>query len=137
MVPTHSVVEALAALLGYDPDAELAVEHHARSPSRSRGSTAGEVTQSVRDTVAECGPIRKGDWIAIGPEGICVATDSAAEAAFALVDALVDEDSEIVTVLVGADARAAETQRVREHLAFAHPTWSSRCTTAASRSTRT
>ena len=83
--------------------------------------TAGEVTQSVRDTVAECGPIRKGDWIAIGPEGICVATDSAAEAAFALVDALVADDSEIVTVLVGADARAAETQRVREHIAFAHP----------------
>jgi DAK2 domain fusion protein YloV len=120
VVPTHSVVEALAALLGYDPDAELAVNTTALAESVAR-VTAGEVTRSVRDTVAECGPIRKGDWIAIGPEGICVATDSAAEAAFALVDALITDDSEIVTVLVGADARAAETQRVREHLAFAHP----------------
>ena len=40
-------------------------------------------------------------------DGICVATDSAVDAAFALVDALVTDDSEIVTVLVGADARAA------------------------------
>jgi DAK2 domain fusion protein YloV len=121
VVPTHSVVEALAALLGYDPDADLAVNTTALAESVAR-VTAGEVTQSVRDTVAECGPIRKGDWIAIGPEGVCIATDSAAEAAFALVDALVTDDSEIVTVLVGANARPAETQRVREHLAFAHPT---------------
>jgi DAK2 domain fusion protein YloV len=120
VVPTHSVVEALAALVGYDPDADLATNTTALAESVAR-VTAGEVTQSVRDTVAECGPIRKGDWIAIGPEGICVATDSAAEAAFALVDALVTGDSEIVTVLVGSEARAAETQRVREHLAFAHP----------------
>ena len=43
-------------------------DQHAPSsrPSVAR-VTAGEVTQSVRDTVAECGPIRKGDWIAIGP----------------------------------------------------------------------
>ena len=120
VVPTHSVVEALAALLAYDPDAELALNTSELAQSVAR-VTAGEVTQSVRDTVAECGPIRKGDWIAIGPEGICVATDSAAEATFELVDALVNEDSEIVTVLVGADARTAETQRVREHIAFAHP----------------
>jgi DAK2 domain fusion protein YloV len=120
VVPTHSVVEALAALLAYDPDAELASNTSELAQSVAR-VTAGEVTQSVRDTVAECGPIRKGDWIAIGPEGVCVATDSAAEATFQLVDALVGEDSEIVTVLVGADARTAETQRVREHIAFAHP----------------
>jgi hypothetical protein len=120
VVPTHSVVEALAALLAYDPDAELASNTSELAQSVAR-VTAGEVTQSVRDTVAECGPIRKGDWIAIGPDGVCVATDSAAEATFRLVDALVGEDSEIVTVLVGADARTAETQRVREHIAFAHP----------------
>src|SRR5262249_22270148 len=78
VVPTHSVVEALAALLGYDPDAELAVNTTALAESVARVA-AGEVTQSVRDTVAECGPIRKGDWIAIGPDGICIATDSAAE----------------------------------------------------------
>ncbi len=45
-----------------------------------------------------------------------MATDSPAEAAFALVDALVDDSSEIVTVLVGADARTTDTQRVREHV---------------------
>jgi dihydroxyacetone kinase-like predicted kinase len=75
----------------------------------------------VRDSTAECGPISEGDWLVIGPTGIGATAASAAEAACALVDRLIDEDSEIVTVLVGIDARAPETQRVREHLATRHP----------------
>ena len=120
VVPTHSIVEALAALVGYDPDADLQTNVTALAEAVARVS-AGEVTQSVRDTVAECGPIRKGDWIAIHREGICIATSSAAEAAFGLLDELIDKDTEIVTVLVGTDARTAETQRVREHLGLRHP----------------
>ena len=120
VVPTHSMVEALGALVGYDPDADLQTNVGALAEAVARTS-AGEVTQSVRDTVAECGPIRKGDWIAINREGICIATTSAAEAAFALIDALVQDESEIVTVLVGADARASDTQRVREHLGLRYP----------------
>ena len=100
--------------------------------------TAGEVTQSVRDTVAECGPIRKGDWIAIGPEGICVATDSAGRGR------------------VRARRRARRRRQRDRHgprgrrrprrgdpaacaSTSRSPTraWSSRSTTAASRSTRT
>ena len=43
------------------------------------------------------------------------------DAAIGLVDRLVDEDSEIVTVLVGADAATTDTARLEEHLALAHP----------------
>jgi DAK2 domain fusion protein YloV len=120
VVPTHSVLEAIGALLGYDPDAPLETNVTELAGAISR-IAVGEVTQAVRDTVGECGPIRKGDWIAIGPEGICIATDGASAAAEHLVDTLVDDDSEIVTVLVGSDARAADTQRLREHLALKHP----------------
>jgi DAK2 domain fusion protein YloV len=120
VVPTHSVLEAIGALLGYDPDAPLDTNLTELAGAIQR-IAAGEVTQSVRDTVAECGPIRKGDWIAITRDGICVATDSPAQAAFALVDALVGDDAEIVTVVVGADARSGDTQRVREHVALNHP----------------
>jgi DAK2 domain fusion protein YloV len=120
VVPTTSVVEALAALVAYDPDAALDQNDVAMAEAAGRVS-AGEVTQAVRDAVAECGPIRQGDWLAISRAGIRVATDSAAEAAFALVDDLVQEDSEIVTVLVGAEARGRDIDRLREHLEFAHP----------------
>ena len=120
VVPTTSVLEALAALVAYDPHA--VVDENLRAMAEAAGRVAaGEVTQAVRDSVAECGPIKAGDWIAISGDGIRIAAPSAADAAFALVDGLVTEDSEIVTVLVGADARGAETERVREHLGLRHP----------------
>ena len=63
VVPTCSVVEALAALVVYDPDASLADNTAAMTDAAGR-VRAGEVTQAVRDSIAECGPIAKGDWIA-------------------------------------------------------------------------
>lgn len=120
VVPTHSVLEALSALLGYDPDADLATNVTELAGAVAR-TAAGEVTQAVRDTVVDGVAIRKGEWIAITRDGIRRATDSPADAAFALIDELVDDDSEIVTVLIGADARHADTQRVREHLSHHHP----------------
>lgn len=120
VVPTTSVVEALTALVGYDPDAPIGANVATMTETITR-VRAGEVTQAVRDAVAECGPVAQGDWIALDRSGVCAAVDSPAEAMMILLDRLVDDDSEIVTVLVGADARPADTERVREHLAFAHP----------------
>jgi DAK2 domain fusion protein YloV len=120
VIPTTSVVEALAALVAYDPQAELADNQAAMEEAAARVA-AGEVTQAVRDSVAECGPIATGDWLVINKDGICATATNPVDAALALVAALVTEDSEIVTVLAGADARGAETERVRAQVAFAHP----------------
>jgi hypothetical protein len=119
VVPTYAVVEALASLMVYDPDATLEVNAAAMADAASR-VRAGEVTQAVRDSVADCGEIKEGDWIAITRDGICAATASAAEAAIALVDRLVGGDSELVTVLLGSDARPADTAKLREHLGLEH-----------------
>jgi DAK2 domain fusion protein YloV len=120
VVPTHSVVEALAALVVYDPDADLETNRAAMTEEASR-VRAGEVTQAVRASTAECGEIAKGDWIAITREGICASAGSVTDAAIALLDLLIDEDSELVTVLLGADAGPHDASRVREHLGLEHP----------------
>jgi DAK2 domain fusion protein YloV len=120
VVPTAAVVEALGALVAYDPDAALAANQVAMAEAAAR-VRAGEVTQAVRDSVAECGPISNGDWIAITRDGIQVAVKSAADAAVALVDVLVHDDAELVTIIVGAGADADDTARLADHLADAHP----------------
>jgi len=120
VVPTHSVVEALAALVVYDPDAELEPNLKAMDEAAARVE-AGEVTQAVRDSAAACGTISRGDWIAIDAGGICAVESTALDAAVALVEQLLNGDSELVTVLLGADARPGDTDRLREHLGLAHP----------------
>jgi DAK2 domain fusion protein YloV len=120
VVPTTSVVEALSALVGFDPDAVIESNLGAMSEA-ARRVRAGEVTQAVRDAMAGCGPVKEGDWIAINREGICATAADAATAVVALVDDLVDETGELVTVVTGSEARVADTARLEEHLALAHP----------------
>jgi len=120
VVPTHSVVEALAALVVYDPDAPLEINTAAMGEAASR-VRAGEVTQAVRDSVAGCGAITKGDWIAITRDGIRVVAPTPVDAVMALCDQLVDDESELVTVLLGADAHGVDASRLRDYLNLEHP----------------
>jgi DAK2 domain fusion protein YloV len=120
VVPTHAVTEALAALVAYDPDASLKDNLVAMTEAAER-VVSGEVTQAVRDSVAECGQINAGDWIALTRDGIQLTASSAIDAAVALLDRVVDGDAELVTVLLGAEARNADTARLREHVGLQHP----------------
>ena len=82
----------------------------------------GEVTQAVRDASVDGEQVREGDWLALARDGVVVATaGSPADAVYKLLEALVDDDSEIVTVLVGCDAAAKETERIREHIEYTFP----------------
>jgi DAK2 domain fusion protein YloV len=120
VIATTSVPEALAALVEYDPSAELAENEATMNSARERVRT-GEVTQAVRDAVADGANVREGDWIALSRDGVVGTAGSPADAVCELLGKLVDDDSEIVTVLIGSDAPAHETERIREHLEVKFP----------------
>ncbi len=120
VVATHSVPEALAALVDYDPNAACDENARAMEAALARVRT-GEITQAVRDASINGSKVKRGDWIALTRDGLVAVTASPADAVCKLLEGLVDENSEIVTVLVGSDAHAQETQRIREHLEFRFP----------------
>jgi uncharacterized protein len=120
VVATHTVPEALAALVEYDPNAALDENTGAMQVVVDRVRT-GEVTQAVRDAAVDGASVREGDWIALSREGLVASTGSPGDAGCKLLEKLVDDDSEIITVLVGADAPANETDRIREHIEFNFP----------------
>jgi dihydroxyacetone kinase-like predicted kinase len=120
VVTTHSVPEALAALVEYDPNATGDENERAMQAALERVRT-GEVTQAVRDASVEGANVKQGDWIALSRDGLVATTSSPVDAVCKLLEKLVDDDSEIVTVLVGSDAPANETQRIREHVELAFP----------------
>jgi len=115
VVPTRGVTEGFAALLAYDPEADLESNAEAMAAA-ARGVVAGEVTRAVRDSVSDAGPIREGDWLGLSRHGIEVVDRDLATACCELLEKLVTDDHEIVTVIEGDGASTGVTRRMTEWL---------------------
>jgi DAK2 domain fusion protein YloV len=115
VVPTSSVTEGFAALIAYDPEAS--VEDNVDEMAAAAANVlAGEVTRAVRDSTCELGPIAEGDWLGMARDGIRSVHVTLADACIGLLDALVDGNHEIVTVIEGDGATPADTRRITEWL---------------------
>ncbi len=120
VVPTRGIAEGFAALMGYDPEAP-ADENAKEMAALSSSVVAGEVTRAVRDSTSEAGPISEGDYLGIARDGIKAVEPTVADAACKLLDLLVTDDHEIVTVIEGEGAAAADTRRITEWLGEHRP----------------
>jgi DAK2 domain fusion protein YloV len=112
VVPTHSMPEALAALVVYDPEAPAEVNRQEMVKAIESVAT-GEVTRAVRDATSPAGPVKEGDWIGlVRGEGIVAVAPDIAGAATALLEQLLVPSRELVTVIRGAEADPATTAAV-------------------------
>ncbi len=120
VVPTRTMPEALAALVVYDPEAECEVNVEEMQAAAESVST-GEVTQAVRDSKSDAGPIATGDWIGIVKgDGIVTIGSDVAAASRSLLERLLGDDGELLTVITGADADRSITADLEAWLADEH-----------------
>lgn len=112
VVPTCSMPEALAALVSYDPEASA--ESNARSMSVAAEAVAtGEITQAVRDTNTDAGKVTEGDWIGlVRGDGIVSIAGTMVGSATQLLDHLIDEARELLTIVTGDGSSAAATDQI-------------------------
>jgi uncharacterized protein len=120
VVPTRGVSEGFAALLAYDPEADADTNADAMLAAASN-VVAGEVTRAVRRSTADAGPINEGDWLGISRAGIEVIDADLVGACCGLLEHLIVDGHEIVTVIEGEGAGVATTRRICEWLEEHHP----------------
>jgi hypothetical protein len=120
VVPTDTIAEGFAALLAYDPEAEGSVNARTMEES-ARRVVPGEVTRAIRDSDSEAGPITAGDWLGLSRQGIEVVSDTLAGAACGLLDILVTDAHDLVTIIEGDGSGAADTRRITEWLGDHRP----------------
>ena len=112
VVPTTSMPEALAALIAYD-SAASATDNAAQMADAAASVITGEITQAVRDSTSGAGSIAEGDWLGlVRGDGIVAVAASVESAAMALLDAIVGDSAELVTVITGADADESATEQI-------------------------
>ncbi|HEY1443728.1 MAG TPA: DAK2 domain-containing protein [Acidimicrobiales bacterium] len=120
VVATGSIVEGFAALLAYDPAADVETNVAAMSESAARVVPA-EVTQAVRASTTDVGEVHEGDWIGISRDGVVAIADNVVVCTRLLLSRLLDDSHELVTLIEGEGARVADTRRIEEWLSEEHP----------------
>ena len=121
VVPTCSMAEALAALVFYDPEADAAVNAEAMTGAAEAVAT-GEITQAVRDTNTEVGPVKNGDWIGlVRGDGVVAVGGTMVAATTQLLDALITPGRELLTMITGDLATSRQIEEVIAYLSENHP----------------
>jgi uncharacterized protein len=112
VVPTRSMPEGLAALMAYDPEAD-APANVLPMRKAAEAVVTGEVTQAVRSSTTPAGEVSEGDWLGIvRGDGIVAIGRDVATTTKALLEHLVDDNRELITMLTGSDADAAVTDEL-------------------------
>jgi DAK2 domain fusion protein YloV len=121
VVPTCSMAEALAALVFYDPEADAAVNAEAMTGAAEAVAT-GEITQAVRDTNTDVGPVKNGDWIGlVRGDGVVAVGGTMVAATTQLLDALITPGRELLTMITGDLATSRQIEEVIAYLSENHP----------------
>ena len=82
---------------------------------------SGQITYAVRDTVIDDKTIKEGDIMGLGDDGLLAVGEDIAETTMATIAALVDEDSEIISIYYGEDVSEEEAEELTEKLEEAYP----------------
>jgi dihydroxyacetone kinase-like predicted kinase len=111
VVRTTGVAEGFASLLAYDPEA-AGTDNRDAMADAADNVVAGEVTQAVRDSSCDLGPIHEGDYLGLCGDGIRAVAPTLALACEQLLADLVTDDHELVTVIEGEGSTGAVTRHI-------------------------
>lgn len=120
VVATRTISEGLASLLAFNPEASLEDNQAAMSEQMALVSS-GQITNAVRDTNIDGVEIKKDDFMGIVDGKILVSIADRKEATLATIDKMIDDDSEILTIIYGEDADASEVEEITEAVEAKYP----------------
>lgn len=100
VVPTKTIPQGMAAILSFNPEETVETNKEIMTEAFAHVKT-GQVTFAVRDTSIDGVEIHKDDFMALSEGKIVLSTPALKDAAEKVIVDLVDEDSEIVTIIYG------------------------------------
>lgn len=120
VIPSKSIPQGLAALIAFNGEADLDTNIKAMNEAMAYVKT-GQVTYAVRDSSFNGVSIKEGDIIGIVDGEILRAGKEIDHVTKELLSDMLDEDSEIITLLYGADVSEDEAEKLGQFLEEAYP----------------
>nr|WP_231618207.1 MULTISPECIES: DAK2 domain-containing protein [unclassified Fictibacillus] len=120
IIRTKTVPQGIASILAFNPSADMA-ENEKKMNEAITSVKSGQVTYAVRDTSIDGVEIAKGDFMGISEGKILTSKTDKQEVTKELLSNMLDEDSEIVTIIYGEDSSEEEAQELAEFIEEKYP----------------
>ena len=120
VVPTKTIPQGITALISFQPDMTGEENLEGMMEAVSMVKT-GQVTYAVRDTRLDEKDIHEGDIMGIGDHGILAVGKGREAVAKEMVAAMVDEDSELISIYYGAETSEEAANKLAEELEETYP----------------
>lgn len=109
VIPSKTIPQGIAALINYV--AGQSVEENIENITAGMGAVkSGQLTYAVRDTEIDDKVIKEGDIMGIGDAGIMAVGQDIEATALALIETMMDEDAELISVYYGADTSEEDAE---------------------------
>ncbi len=113
VIPSKTIPQGLCACIMFNPDVDFEMNLTEMSDAISLVKT-GQVTYAIKDTMFEGMEIKAGDYMGIMEKDIVVSTKDKMEATKTLIQQLIDDDSEIVTLIYGEGVSDEEAENLTQ-----------------------
>ncbi len=119
VIPTKTIPQGLSACINFNPDVDFNMNVSEMNDAISMVKT-GQVTYAIKDTTFEGLEIKAGDYMGIAEKEIVISTSDHVEVARYLVDHLIDESSEVITLIYGQDVEEDFAQELVDYIEENH-----------------
>ena len=120
VIPTKTVPQGITAIINFMPDADVSANEEAMLEAIQNVKT-GQVTYAVRDTKIDDKEIHEGDIMGIGDAGIIAVGTDIQNTAKEMLAAMVDEDSELISLYYGEEISAEDAESFAAEIAELYP----------------
>ena len=120
VVPTKTVPQGIASVVNFVPgkDPETNFEDMTEELANIR---SGEVTYAIRDTTIDGTEIKSGDIMGIGDDGILAVGADVEHVVLHMLDKMIDEDSELVSLYYGEKYSEEDASALAEMIEEKYP----------------
>ena len=115
VIPTKTVTQGIAAVINYVPALSIDDNTHEMTEAAKEIRTC-EITYAIRDTEIDGKQVHTGDYMGIGDGHMLAVGTERVQTAIDAIKAMVDEDSELLTIYYGADASEDEATEIADLL---------------------
>ena len=115
VIPTKTIPQGLSACIMFNPDAALD-DNVAEMNEAIKNVKTGQVTFAIKDTVIDGVEIKANDYMALVEKDIVACKDNKLKALKVVLESLIDDDSELVTLIYGEDVNDEDIEEIESFI---------------------